>query len=103
MDYNAVETERRQRLFDEHGAVLISDVVMLRWSSSKLRRVMRELMIGWPRTSAQLAAAIYYDDPDGGPLTASNVIRTYILRLRRQLKPGWVIATHGHRYQLELA
>ena len=45
----------------------------------------------------QIIEAVYFDDPQGGPLTARNVMGVCISRLRKKLAPtSYRIETDGH-------
>lgn len=58
------------------------------------RRIVEALVKAFPRAvpMAVLLDAVYFDDPEGGPATADNVVRVAMIRVRRELEPlGWTI------------
>ncbi|HEV2373901.1 MAG TPA: AfsR/SARP family transcriptional regulator [Streptosporangiaceae bacterium] len=86
-------------------------------------RAERQLLLGWPRQQAVLAALLMNQghvmprdelvDAVWGthaPATASNVVHSYVARLRKILEPGRarrepgsVLVSEGHGYALQLA
>ncbi len=74
------------------------------------RRLVQALARIYPRgtTKAHLVDALYVDDPNGGPETASLVVAVHLTRLRKKLPSyGWTIpsvrwdAGGQSRYRLE--
>lgn len=58
------------------------------------RRIVKALASSYPRrvTMQQLIDACYWDDPEGGPVTAETVIRKMLHEIRKKLPPyGWTI------------
>lgn len=45
-----------------------------------------------PLTMEEIVNAVYWSDPNGGPLNAETVIRLTLPKIRKKLKPmGWTI------------
>jgi DNA-binding response OmpR family regulator len=73
-------------------------------------RIIDAMVRAYPRsvTRAGLVDVLYFDDPDGGPDSAENIVAVMMVRLRKKLPPyGWTIpncrsgsGNYG-RYKLE--
>jgi hypothetical protein len=51
-----------------------------------------------PVSTGRIASRIYGGSPDGGPLTASNVIHVQLARIRHALKPmGWTAGSMARK------
>lgn len=65
-----------------------------RVQSALLRHLIEHL--GSPRSVRQIAAAVYSDDPDGGPEFAEQSVQVMVSTMRRKMREsavGWTI--HG--------
>lgn len=73
---------------------------------SKLERAILDTVVRRPGLpSVEIAARIYADRPDGGPLTANNCVTVAVVRANRKLRPlGLQLRAGrgaGHGYRLE--
>ena len=56
------------------------------------KRILDALVDAWPRGLGNhaLIDAMYWDDPEGGPLEAERVLKVHLFRLREKIEPmGW--------------
>lgn len=74
----------------------------------QIRRIVKAMVAAYPRPARndELLAALYWDDPNGGPDGAERVLMTRICNARKILAPfGWTVSKQGTgshgRYRLQ--
>ena len=73
---------------------------MVSQSRSSAGKILRELIDNEVVSVHRLIDQLYGQDPDGGPLTADNIVHLNIFRIRKCLWPGWQIKNLYSQYAL---
>jgi len=84
-------------------AVLVSEVADKEALTKQEGQILRYLMDNSfrPVKCSELAQHLHYNNPEGGPLWAEQIMKVQICNIRKKLKPCYYIWTHwGFGYRL---